>query len=259
MQGKQQDSSKVTMSCAQHQGARNQQEDSLFCGPIDHASGQLQLAILADGMGGYAGGDMASKLAVDAMTKVVIQNPQAAPTELLQKGLQAANDAIAGFIKNSPQYLHMGTTMLAVIQVGHALNWISVGDSYLYLLRDQQLQLLNELHSYAETLRKHVEKGHLSPSVLRDSALKHVLTSSISGQDIPLIDQPDEVFELQSGDTLLLASDGIDTLDREQLISLLMDENNQDPAKSIIDAVEAVQADGQDNASVIVLRILPQD
>lgn len=246
----------LSMSCAQLLGGRNQQEDSLFCGPVDHADGQMQLAVVADGMGGYAGGDMASKLAVDAMTKVVIQNRDLPPDELLESGLQAANDSIAEFIRNQPQYLHMGTTLLAALQLEQRLWWVSVGDSYLYLLRGGELQLLNELHSYAETLRKHVEKGHLSASVLRDSALKHVLTSSVSGQEIAMINRsPGDVFELQPGDCLLLATDGIESISTETLTAILSDSEDHDPARTIIDAVEAAHQVGQDNTSTVVLRI----
>ncbi len=246
------------INCAQYQGARNQQEDSLFCRSIEHACGCLQLAIVADGMGGYAGGAVASKIAVDAMVETVLLNLQMAPAELLKTGLQAANKAIAGFIENHSEYPHMGTTLLAAIQFDYQLHWISVGDSYLYLLRDQKLQLLNELHSYAHTLQKHIEKDSLSPSILSDSALRHVVTSSVNGRDIPLIDQPEEQFELLAGDYLLLASDGIDTLNQEQLVSIMMDQSNDDPATAIIQAVKSEQADGQDNVSAIVLQVLPK-
>lgn len=247
------------ISCAQYQGARDQQEDSLFCSSIEHDCGHLQLAIVADGMGGYAGGAVASKTAVDAMVEMVMHNRQMAPAELLKTGLQAANQGIAEFIENHSEYLYMGTTILAVIEFDHRLHWVSVGDSYLYLLREQKLQLLNELHSYAQTLKKQIEEDSLSPSILNSSALKHVITSSVNGQEIPFIDQPEEPFELLKGDRLLLASDGIDTLNQEQLVSIMMDESNSDPARAIIQAVEAEQADGQDNVSAIVLQVLSKD
>src|SRR5258707_6166466 len=125
---------------SQHQGARPYQEDTWALTPLGDGS---LLAVVADGMGGHAGGAVASKLAVDAFVHALEQGGG------LADGLQDANAAVGKRAAAKPDLAGMGATLVAAQVRGDEVRWISVGDSPFFLVSAGKLERLNADHSMA--------------------------------------------------------------------------------------------------------------
>ena len=240
-------------SAAQGRGQRQEQEDSIFCSALEQADADF--AIVADGMGGYAGGAVASRLAVTAFSEYVNAQSADMSAAQLSEALNAANQAIADYSVDSNWYTDMGTTLLAVLIQAGQLSYISVGDSLLFLWRDGKIKIINTLHSYAEGLSEYLSQRKAGDPVAK-LPLGHILTSSVSGQPIPRIDKSKSAMLLQPNDRIVLASDGVLTLALPELAEILSQPGDDiDYAQQIVTAVTAKQQSGQDNTSVIVLTI----
>jgi serine/threonine protein phosphatase PrpC len=222
---------------AQHQGARPYQEDSwALRGLPDDAL----LAVLADGMGGHAGGSVASRLAVGVFILAVEQGGS------LVDALHAANQAIAEGVGRNESLRGMGSTLVAVMVKGDAVMWISVGDSPLYLVEDGKLERLNADHSMVPQIEAMVARGVLSAEEAAHHPSRHTLREAVMGERLTLIDQGSR--ELRPGGCLLVCSDGIQSLDDAGIAR-----NAARPAQELIAAVLAVGAPAQDNVTVIKL------
>jgi len=222
---------------AQHQGARAYQEDSWALRTL--ADGAL-LAVLADGMGGHAGGAVASRLAVGAFLMAMEQGSS------LANALDAANRAIGEAARRDPALDNMGTTLVAVVVKGEELRWISVGDSPLYLASRSGLTRLNADHSMVPQIEALVARGIITAEEGARHPGRHTLREAVMGKPLTLIDEGRR--GLQPGDRLLVCSDGIETLDANGIVRAAAR-----PAEVVIDAVLAVGAPGQDNVTVIKL------
>ena len=222
---------------AQHQGARPYQEDSWTLRGLP--DGAL-LAVLADGMGGHAGGSVASRLAVGAFIMAVEQGGS------LAEALQAANLAIAEGAARNTALRGMGSTLVAVMVKGDAVMWISVGDSPLYLVQDGRLERLNADHSMAPQIDELVARGVISAVEAAHHPGRHTLREAVMGERLTLIDQGSRA--LDPGGRLLVCSDGILSLGDARIVA-----NAARPVQELIEAVLAVGAPAQDNVTVIKL------
>lgn len=167
--------------------------------------------------------------------------------------LQHANRQIAIESMDDPQYQGMGCTLVAVTFQQSQLEWISVGDSILWLWRDSKLRRLNADHSMKPELAKQVKNAEISAEEAEKSPEKNVLRSVLMGENIPLIDQ--NRIQWQKGDIYLIASDGVETLNERYLAQVLLKIQKQ-TAKTICDTLlNAIPAsDYQDNATLIVIK-----
>lgn len=199
------------------------------------------LAVVADGMGGHAGGAVASKLAVDAFTKAVAD--QGRP---LADGLAAANEAVRAGAIAKPELAGMGATLVGVIVRGDELRWISVGDSPFFLADGGQLVRLNADHSMAPKIDAMVERGVLTREEGDRHPARHTLREAVMGEPLSLIDEGTR--QLGAGAKLMLCSDGVQTLGESALLA-----HARRPVKAIVDAVLAVRRQHQDNVTVIFL------
>jgi formylglycine-generating enzyme required for sulfatase activity/serine/threonine protein phosphatase PrpC len=235
----------------QIKGARDYQEDSFSI----QVSGDETLFLLCDGMGGHAGGDQASSLVVQEFHQGFSQDSTAPIRKRLEAGLTSANAAIQQVGSQSRELKGMGTTLVAVYLVGDQIQWVSVGDSPLWLLRENQLQRLNADHSLAAVFKKLVEVGEMTAEDAANEPKRHALRSSVNGGEIKLVDLPDSPFALQDGDSLLLASDGLETLTDQEIIQLVNDGGEpQQIVARLLQAVTTYQKSDQDNATVIFYR-----
>lgn len=245
-------------------GARAYQEDSLALlpgeSPIDVGStppggGCSLLAVLADGMGGHRGGAAASRLVCQTFAAGFV-GTGAAVSDRLTAGLNAANAAIEVAIAADPALDGMGSTLVAVAVCDHELRWISVGDSPLYLHRRGEIAVLNEDHSLAPALDQMVQNGKLTAEQARNDPRRHMLRSAVSGEPIDLVDLSSTPLALQAGDVVVLASDGVHTLEPDEiarLVTAYAAEGSQAIADALIRAVDAARSPFQDNTSVIVV------
>ncbi|MEI9999193.1 MAG: protein phosphatase 2C domain-containing protein [Verrucomicrobiota bacterium] len=223
------------------QGQREDQEDCHAFADLD--DGRL-LAVLADGAGGQASGELASRISalgfLDAFTQ---SREQTAPG--LSAALHEANRRLAEFMaRDRARRMTMATTLLAAVVDGRALYWISVGDSPLLLYRAGSVTQLNADHS-----------GGLNVSGTHS---KNVLRSALVGGRIPLIDWRREPFPLQEGDRVIVASDGLWTLSTEEIAEHLAghrEEPAADLARGLLDALVAKGKANQDNATIVVIKL----
>ena len=212
------------------------------------------MLLVADGMGGHVGGATASGL----LSKTFVeQYPQASGpiVDRLRDCLEAANKAIATAIAENPALESMGSTLVAAVISSEGLNWISVGDSPLWLFRKGQLERLNADHSMAPVLANLVTTGRMTAEEAAQDPNRHSLRSAVMGNDIPLIDVSSQPVAVQKGDRLLLASDGLLTLSEQEIAAILRETQDvplKDSAAALIQAVEAAEHPHQDNTTVLL-------
>ena len=223
---------------AQHQGARPYQEDSWAIKPLPDGG---MLAVVADGMGGHAGGAVASKLAVEAFLEAVVDRGQS-----LAAGLAAANEAVRIGALAKPGLAGMGTTLVGAIVRGDEVNWISVGDSPFFLADGWQILRLNADHSMAPEIEALVARGLLTPADAERHPTRHTLREAVMGEPLSLIDEG--ARPLAAGDRLVLCSDGVLSLPESELKTQALR-----PATEIVDAVLAKRRPQQDNVTVVLL------
>src|SRR5271170_4113214 len=150
----------------QHQGARPYQEDSWALKRLGDGS---LLAVVADGMGGHAGGAVASKLAVEAFVHALEQGGG------LADGLQDANGAVRKGAVAKPDLAGMGATLVAAQVRGDEVRWISVGDSPLFLVSAGGIERLNADHSMAPQIEAMVKRGLLTEEEAAVHPARHTL------------------------------------------------------------------------------------
>jgi protein phosphatase len=250
------------VSSAISQGRRPYQEDALA---TDFSLGtDLGFAVLADGMGGHAAGDVASKIVVtEVFSELKLQSGNkgafvANLPEILRDAALSANDCVRGHIQNHAETSGMGATLLAPVFVGTRLFWISIGDSPLLLFRDGVLRQLNEDHSMAPQIDFMVQTGMLSEDAGRNHPDRSCLTSVLGGEEVPRIDCPTEPLDLQEGDILIAASDGIQYLsfaEIEEVLRARADEPSARIADALLSRLEAHDDPEQDNASFTVVKV----
>ena len=232
------------------QGARSYQEDAASV--VEGAGGLT--AVLADGMGGHAGGALASNLACKFFLHA-FATAQGTTPEKLSESLDLANAAIAHEVHDNPSLNGMGCTLVGVVFGAEGVEWVSVGDSPLFLLRKGEIVVLNEDHSLAPEIDKLAAMGKISWEAARNDHRRHFLRSALTGGEMELIDRSHRPLALQPGDTVLLASDGIHTLSHADIAKVVS--ANGDPAgaaAALLSAVEAVGDTAQDNTTVIVVQ-----
>lgn len=214
------------------------------------------LLLIADGMGGHVGGEVAAELAVKTFRHHFTQVSQATrPLQRLRDSLQAANAAIAARVAEDDTLSGMGCTMIGALKRQNRLYWISVGDSVLYLFRDGALRRLNADHSVYGELMELVAEGRMTKADADKNPRRNALRSALVGGTVPLLD--DGSIDLEKRDLVILATDGIDTLGEDDLARLLADENRTDVrtlTAMTLQAVESRQRPRQDNTSVIIYR-----
>jgi len=242
-------------------GQRDHQEDALATDfPIGANFG---FAVLADGMGGHAAGDVASKIVVtEVFSELMFQSSDvegmtADIGEVLRNAAYAANECVRAHTETNPDTDGMGSTLLAPVIDNGKLYWISIGDSPLLLFRGGRLTQLNEDHSMAPQIDLMVAAGALS----EDDALNHpdrnALTSVLFGDEIEAIDCRDEPFLLEDGDVLIAASDGLQFLDDREIITILrhtLAKPAATIARALLDALQDLDDPAQDNISFTVIK-----
>ena len=212
------------------------------------------MLLVADGMGGHVGGATASGLLSKTFVEVY---PQVSGpiVDRLWECLEEANKALADAIGENPELDSMGSTLVAAVVSSEGLNWISVGDSPLWLFRKGQLERLNADHSMAPVLADLVATGRMTAEEAARDSRRHSLRSAVMGDDIHLVDMSSQPMAAEEGDRLLLASDGLMTLSDQEIADILkktQDAPLEDSAEALIQAVEAAESPQQDNTTVLL-------
>lgn len=253
------------------QGARRYQEDTALFWAEPGASsapdeigadllplgdGEV-LAVLGDGMGGHVGGATASRLAAEAFLAAFVRSDAGASDRLLS-ALESANRALADKVAARPMFNGMGTTLIGAFVSDAALSWVSVGDSALFLWRRGELARLNEDHSMAPEIDKLVSAGKMSVEAAANDPRRHYLRAAVTGDEIEMIDLAMKPLELAAGDVVLLASDGIHTLDDTAIAAIVAQSVADGPARvaeALVHAVDAAGLRHQDNTTVVAIAV----
>ena len=254
----------VNSAGAQIAGRRDYQEDTFSVYDEVVLSGDVRctLAILCDGMGGHAGGQVASRLACAAFYTTFTGSTASALTDRLTSALNAANEAIGADAEKNPEREGMGTTLVAAVSTDNQLHWISVGESPLWLRRKKRLIRLNADHSLAPVLDKLVEIGEITAEQAAHDNRRHQLRSALVGEAIEHVDLPEESVVLSAGDDVVLASDGIETLSQEELTGQLCDRRFSEQAarvQAVLEQVTQKGRPGQDNATLVLMHCESED
>lgn len=244
---------------AQWIGARPEQQDAFAfegCAVAGANPAGTVLVVLADGMGGLQAGREASRIAVSTFRASVAAQPTDVPVaDALDVALRAANQAVHALALTTAGEGDVGTTLVAAAVRESRLHWVSVGDSrlYLYSAANRSLTRCTEDHNFARALQEQVNAGSLAADAVTDHPDRDALTSFLGLAEIPLVDFSRRPLTLQSGDRLLLCSDGVDgVLTLDELAAPLAGDP-QAAADALIAALRARQVEYQDNATVAVL------
>lgn len=253
-------------------GSREHQEDfGQFEQPDAPASPCRNLVYaLADGMGGLAGGEIASRVVVNTFLRALREAPACfTEPEVLLSAMQQADQALKLRKQSEPPELaSMGCTLSCVWIKGKQLYLLSVGDSRIYLIRDKRLYQLNTLHNHREDMRRKAEEEGLNweevsrtPSVVKQGSR---ITSYMSGGGVPQADCPTRPLELRAGDIVLVSSDGLLSLPLKEVVQTLCtssptEETAAEDVSRLLDKVIDRKVKNQDNVSVGLIRVISSE
>ena len=238
--------------CATDTGrARSNNEDSVA---LDETSA---LAVLADGMGGYNAGEVASGMATGfiktELGRWLLEAGASATDSEVRRAMDIcvdnANRAIFNAANANPQYAGMGTTLVVALFRGTRVLIGHVGDSRAYRLRSGRLMQMTRDHSL---LQEQIDAGLITPEQASFSANKNLVTRAVGVEDTVLLEI--HQHEVHPGDLYLMCSDGLsDMLDDESLSQLLQGYDSLDEAGQALIAA-ANDAGGKDNIAVVLVR-----
>lgn len=225
---------------------REMNQDSIFVS--DSPVGPLpNLYIVADGMGGHAAGDFASRYAIEVAVNYIKSSKVKNPVSLLRRAFVYANSEVYKAAEEDKEKAGMGTTMVACVVSDKELYVANIGDSRLYLVNDEIEQLTMD-HSLVEEL---IRTGQLNRSKGRNHPEKNIITRAMGSREEALPD----FFEktLEPGDKILLCSDGLSNMVENDEIKDLINENEniESAVDSLID--RANYYGGMDNISVVII------
>ena len=224
---------------------RSSNQDSYYTDP------KGRFFIVADGMGGHAGGEQASRIATEEIQQYLLQNWDSSKSgqELLQEACFQANEAILKDQQNHPERADMGTTVVTVmVRDGESPCFAHVGDSRLYRFRDNQLQQITQDHTW---VARALKMGDISPEEARVHPFRHVLSRCLGREDLMEIDV--EPLDLEKSDRLLLCSDGLTEELVDEKIAYCLKDNSllEKAAMFLVDG--AKQEGGHNNITVVIV------
>ena len=224
---------------------RQSNQDSGYAGP--------HLCLLCDGMGGPAGGDIASAIAVSHLAPLDEDSHQAGELiPMLREAVQAAHAELVGLSAEDPELAGLGTTCIAVMRSGNKLAMVHVGDSRAYLLRDGELAQVTTDHTFVEYL---VETGRLTREQARRHPQRSVLLR-VLGDAEGDVQLDESIREAVPGDRWLLCSDGLSgPVSAETITEILTTVPDPgDAAQQLVDL--ALRAGGPDNVTAVVFDVV---
>lgn len=203
---------------------------------------------VADGMGGQAAGEIASKILIDTAKNFLPTVPEPHNEDILKKVIMKSNAAILREAANNPNYKGMGTTATILHIYKSRAYYAHVGDSRIYRLKNNILEQITQDHSYVENL---VLKGEITAAEARVHPMKNLLTQAVGA--VPEVEVDTASFSVNIGDIFLLCTDGLTNMvDDKKITEILLSSGN--PAENLIQA--ALDNGGADNVSVIVVFVV---
>jgi len=223
------------------------------------------LAVLSDGVGGHKAGEVAAGLAVSLITETVSESSVVNPVQSIQLGIHRASQAIFAEAQKDTGKQGMAATVAVAWMIGHRLYTASVGDSRIYLLRGDKIRQISTDHTW---IQEALDNNVLTPDQVEGHPNRHVIRRYLGGATPPEVDfrmRLDEAEDdqqsvnnqgtiLQAGDRLLLSSDGLTDLVKDDEILAAFAQNDAETAvDTLIDL--ANQRGGHDNITIISFEI----
>ena len=227
---------------------RKLNQDYIFSS--DEKIGNLSnVFIVADGMGGHAAGDLASKSAVEVIIRSIGESFESNPSIILRKAIEAANERVFEVAEANPELEGMGTTVVAATVIGRFLQVANVGDSRLYVIHDREIRQVTVDHSLVEEM---VRRGAVTREDSSHHPKKNIITRAVGVKETVDVDLFTE--ELEDGDMVLLCTDGLTNMVSDERIRMTV-AASRDVTEAVIHLVdEANEQGGKDNISVILVQ-----
>jgi PPM family protein phosphatase len=246
-------------SCTDPGMVRSHNEDSIA------SDGQVGLAVLADGMGGYNAGEVASGMATTVIVtdlqqllqekvpyEVDEESGQAIAQKLLREQIAKANTSIYQASQSQPQYAGMGTTLVVALFYDNKMTVAHIGDSRLYRQRGDEFRQVTKDHSL---LQEQIDSGMITAQQAKQSQNKNLVTRAL-GID-PTVDAEVHDYDTQPGDIYLLCSDGLCDMVSDEDIGMALQTLGANLKLCAQQLVQMANDNGgRDNVSVILIRVL---
>ena len=232
---------------------REHNEDScVLCTPEDVALAEQRglLLAVADGMGGASAGECASRMALETIVEKYYTSPSGSVPDRLREALEDANSRVFEESEAIPEYHGMGTTASVLVVHGDCAYIAQVGDSRVYVSRGKEglLQITHDHSLVAEQVRS----GYISAEEARNHSLKNLITRAVGIKSTVKIDLFS--FRLKQGDTMLICSDGLSNLVKDEEISRVLEMDNLQGAARIL-VGRALDEGGSDNVTAVLVRV----
>ena len=254
------DRAALDVASLSHPGmVRTHNEDSVF------VDGDAGLAVLADGMGGYSAGEVASGIAVNVistgmlqelnsgreLSKVDIGSGLTHAALLLQQQIALANKGIYEAAQQRPECAGMGTTLVATVFFQNRVSIGHIGDSRCYRLRADKFEQLTHDHSL---LQEQIDSGMLTPEQARYSLNKNLVTRALGIEAVVPADIAE--YRVEAEDVYVLCSDGLTDMVDAEVVREIVAAKRSDLAEAAAELIDvANQNGGRDNVSVVVIRV----
>ena len=233
---------------------RTVDEDSILAADlsfgVNSESSKFLLLAVADGMGGHAKGEEASKIALNAIASAVIPDllNNTPFTKILEKGIQNANQDILDHTAKNPEASGMGTTSVCAVVKDNQIHLANVGDSRAYRVSDDEICRVTKDHSYVQAL---IDEGDITEEQAREHPRKNEITRAVG--IMPSIEVDTMKLTLDSDESLLLCCDGVIAhLSDDDIHKIIRD--SPDPQTACQEIVDlANERGGSDNISLIIL------
>jgi PPM family protein phosphatase len=207
------------------------------------------LFIVADGMGGHAAGEVASEMAVSAVSTLYYQEEDGNAAECLLRSIQYANAIIFQKAMEQVEHNGMGTTCVATVLLGDTAYVANVGDSRAYLVHRGQVRQVSQDHSW---VAEQVRAGAMTEADARSHELRNMITRSLGS--LPEVDVDIFSETVEEGDTIVMCSDGLSgMISDNEILSIVENYPIQECVYRLIECANA--HGGNDNITALVVRV----
>ncbi|HEX3593187.1 MAG TPA: PP2C family serine/threonine-protein phosphatase [Pseudonocardiaceae bacterium] len=224
---------------------RSNNQDAVYAGP--------RLLAVADGMGGHAAGEIASKIVIAALAPLDDDEPSDDLLGQLREAVEAGNGAISELVAGDPELDGMGTTLTAILFAGSRLGLVNIGDSRTYLMRGGSVTQITHDDSFVQSL---IDEGRITAEEANTHPQRSLLLRALTGHDA--IEPTLNLREVRPGDRYLLCSDGLSgVISHETLAEAMHIPDPQTCADRMIEL--ALRGGGPDNVTVIIADVVDVD
>ena len=234
-------------------GTRDEQQDCAY----QNVDNQRVLAIVCDGMGGHESGGLASAITIEKFKELYERkDPAESFSAFYLNAIDILDELVFNMKNEYGERLGAGTTFVAATIDDDELSWLSVGDSRLYILRNDEFVQATRDHNYFLRLEQMKLENEINENQYQAEAVKgESLISFIGMGGIEVMDINHSPFKLQSNDTVLLSTDGLyKALSDNEIMDCLRRKTVEDALSALIGSVEAKAHQFQDNTTCIVIK-----